>query len=80
MPGTCDVCMAYEVYACVSTAYVLRSIRICGISVLYQLLLIHMRTNGCVAVVFTLFMQFAHYRTLYQLSEVEDATGEIYII
>ena len=32
----------------VSTAYVLRSILICGVSVLYQLLLIPMRTNGCV--------------------------------
>ena len=33
---TCDVCMAYEVY--ISTVYVLRSILICGVSVLYQLL------------------------------------------
>ena len=32
----------------VSTAYVLRSILICGVFVLYQLLLIPMRTNGCV--------------------------------
>ena len=58
----------------VSTAYVLRSILICGVSVLYQLLLIPMRTNGCV--------HFVHAtRTLqlysYQLSEVEDVTGEI---
>ena len=50
----------------VSTAYVLRSILICGVSVLYQLLF-----N---TVVFTLFMQFAHYS--YQLSEFNGATGE----
>ena len=32
----------------VSTEYVLRSILICGVSVLYQVVLIPMRTNGCV--------------------------------
>ena len=54
----------------VSTAYALRSILTCGVSVLYQLLfnIYDMRTN-------VEFMQFAHYS--YQLSEVDDATGEI---
>ena len=51
----------------VSTVYVLRSILICGVSVLYQMFV--------QTVVFTLFMQFAYYS--YQLSEVEDATEEI---
>ena len=51
----------------VSTVYVLRSILICGVSVLYQMFE--------QTVVFTLFMQFAYYS--YQLSEVEDATEEI---
>ena len=32
----------------VPTAYVLRSILICGVSVLYQMFLIPMRTNACV--------------------------------
>ena len=32
----------------VSTAYGLRCILICGVSILYQLHLIPMRTNGCV--------------------------------
>ena len=32
----------------VSTAYVLRSILICGVSVLYHAFLIHLRTNGYV--------------------------------
>ena len=36
-------------YTCdVSTAYVLHSILICGVSVLYLLLLMSMRINGCV--------------------------------
>ena len=43
-----DVCMAYEVYALriygVCTTFIL----IYGVSVLYQIILIPMRTNGCV--------------------------------
>ena len=49
MLRTCDVCVAYEAYAlriydvCTS----LRSILICGVSVLYQLFLSHLFIAGC---------------------------------
>ena len=67
----------------VSTAYVLRFILICGVSVLYHLFVFFfksMRTNGCVHFVDTnrTFLIYC-----YQLleSKVElDATGEIWII
>ena len=68
MLRTGDVCMAYEVYAW--RIYGVCTILICGVSVIYKLLLIPMKTNAYVH-----FIQFAH--CSYQLSEVEGATGEI---
>ena len=64
----------------VSTAYVLRSILICGVSVLYHLLFLKsMRTNGCVHFVHTI-RTFLIYCYQLLVSKVEDATGEIWII
>ena len=53
----------------VFTAYVLRSILICGVSVLYQLLFNTYESKR--------LCSLAHYIYSYQLSEVEEATGEI---
>ena len=64
---TCDVIVWRMKCTCdVSTAYVLRSILICGVSVLYQLLLVPMRTNGCV--------HFVHAICTLQLSIIRGRT------